>query len=351
MFIKSKIMSLLEASCGYKRERTLRKHHEFVKILTLSNTRAMEEMASATEMLQWFDQDLFSLLDESELTSTQIKHKLPLFGATLVLLPGNHALYSIKMSHCVGDGVTFFHLVKQVSHCMSGLSVSPIDWDNPAKATHEIYPPSFSWRDAEVAYGAPFLVGALKNLLSIRRRQAHMFLLNKHKITAERQRLRDQHGSSSISSNDVITAALCKANQSSDVFVFTENARGVKEGVPRNAAGNFFWEVPVSRKVCSRPEELRNVISSSNLGYYKTNELPLLPFLCGRVGRVTSLASIAENVLYEGVEIMSTVVPVSLMNLIPLDVAIIFRFNAEYWGVLHNFAEFNMTGLLQDAKV
>lgn len=77
------------------------------------------------------------------------------------------AAYSIKMSHAVGDGTTFFQLVSQVSSYMNGRTPSPIDWNNPLKATHEIYPENFSERDYERSYGLPFGWGVAKVWISM----------------------------------------------------------------------------------------------------------------------------------------------------------------------------------------
>ena len=319
--------------------------HEFVQIITAPYTCNFDDM-NATEILQSVSDDFIPLFADCKLTAAQIKNKLPVYSATVVLLPGSsYALYSMEVSHAVGDGVTYFELVKQLSLIMSGASdIAPLQWDNPLKATHEIYPPGFSWRDVEISYGAPFMMGALKNVLTVRNRKAAMFLLNKNDIGTKKRELREKLGQNDISANDIITAALCRANGSSDIFVFTENIRGIVDGVPRNAAGNFFWEVPVAREVCIKPEELRKKVLSE----CKTDALDIMPFLCGRVGRVTSLATIATNVVYGETKIVCTVPFASFIKDIPLDVSVIFRFNRQYWGILHNFANFNMTGMLED---
>jgi hypothetical protein len=76
------------------------------------------------------------------------------------------AAYSIKMSHAVGDGTTFFQLVSQISSYMNGRTPTNIDWDNPIKSTHEIYPENFSERDYTRSYGLPFGWGLFKVSLS-----------------------------------------------------------------------------------------------------------------------------------------------------------------------------------------
>ena len=72
------------------------------------------------------------------------------------------AAYSIKLSHAIGDGTTYFQLVSQISSFMNGRTPSPIDWNNPLKATHEIYPTTFSERDYKRSYGLPFGWGIFK---------------------------------------------------------------------------------------------------------------------------------------------------------------------------------------------
>jgi hypothetical protein len=59
---------------------------------------------------------------------------------------------------------------------------------------------------------------------------------------------------------------------------------------------------------------------------------------------MTSLASITEKVHYEGTEIVFQLPYLSFIKELPLDVAVIFRFNDSYWGVLHNFAKYEISG-------
>ncbi len=336
--------------------------HQFVKYIDAPPDTPNFATMNSTETLDYCVEVLMPLLNNggSELTDKQIKDKLPLFATSIMVLPNNYAFYSVKVSHAVGDGVTFFHIMQEISMLMNGhyhqsnthISISPLEWSNPMKPTHEFFPDAFSPRDVEKSYGLPFLCGLLKNFPTLTSRNQNILLLCKKKVSQKRREYRF-NGTESfncnepISSNDIITAALCEANESSDIFVFTENIRGLKEGIPRNASGNFFWEVPVSRVACAaNPLQVR--LSVANGGYYPTDELPLQPFLCGRVGRLTSLATITHTISYPGTETICQLPFISFLQEIPLDVAIIFRFNNLYWGVLHNFAQFRLTGLLSE---
>lgn len=182
------------------------------------------------------------------------------------------AAYSIKMSHAVGDGTTFFQLVSQISSYMNGRTPAPIDWNNPLKATHEIYPETFSERDYKRSYGLPFGWGLLKvcncnqccqlpacslsnqnifyseqkNIRSLCKRKCKYLLLSKDKIAHKKKELRTMEADvGAISANDIIMSAVCQLCNSSDVFAFDKSVRGIKEGVSKSAAGNFFWEVSI----------------------------------------------------------------------------------------------------------
>jgi hypothetical protein len=335
-------------------------NHSFVNVLQLPADMNIPDFAKLTdsEILDYMQRDIIPLFTKCDLTAAQIKNKSPLFSVELIKLPNNYAVWSMKLSHCLGDGVTFFMLLKEISMLISGQEPPPMDWTVPCKATHELFPPTYSARDVHIAYGPPFIIGAARNVLTQPKRSVSMFLLNKHRISAEKRRIRIRQQSKGIddekcnvSSNDIITSALCEAAHSSDMILFTENVRGRKVSVPYNAAGNFLLEIPVPRKVAVQPDALRQVVQSLDQGYYKhNNELPMQPFVSGRVGRITSMASIATNFAYKGTKSIATLPLSSFLEDIPLDVALIFRYNQDYWGVLHNIASFHPTPLLQDAS-
>jgi hypothetical protein len=333
----------------------LPEHHNFVEVVKAPDSLSIPDFSvmNGSEIMTFLQKDVFLLFPKCELTASQIANKSPLMKVTLMKLSNNYAVWSLQLSHCLGDGVTFFMLLKQISMVLSGgpnASSPPpmLNWNVPAKPTHELFPPAYSARDIHVAYGPPFMLGAARNVLTQQnKRPVRMFLLNKHVISDEKRRLRAAPGCSHVSSNDIITAALCQATHSSDVFIFTENVRGRKVGIPVNAAGNFLLEMSVPRSVAMQPEALREVVQSQ--GYYAANELPVGPFVAGRVGRVTSMASIAESFVYKGTKSLATLPLTSFLEEIPLDVALIFRYNKDYWGVLHNVADFRPTPLLERA--
>lgn len=175
-------------------------------------------------------------------------------------------------------------------------------------------------------------------------RQTNVVLIDKKVVSRKKRQLQQELDSKSLSSNDVI---VCRACDSSDVF--SENARKNNGEMPHTAGGNFLWAIPIPKEADSDPRLLRQTVES--LKYFDTNKVPLKPFLCGRVARITSLASIAAQVIYGGLEQLCMIPMASFVQTIPMDVALIFRFNKQYWGVLHNFPRLNMESALLQSIV
>ena len=347
----------------------------YVKIVDASQSEGTIQKFSKLrqdpiELLNAVKEHGFPVLEDSELTSDQIRRHRPLFATTVVCLPNNYAIYAMKVSHAVGDGVTFMMLLKQLSLLMSGKDVPPIDWGHPQKETHELYPRDFSPHDIECMYGAPFMLGAAQNIIKQEvlkqkssQRTANVLFFDKHKVNNKKKQLRVELDCPDLSANDVITAALCQSGASSDMFVFTENVRGSHKtnsdgGIPHNAAGNFLVEIPVDKQTASNPDLLRRAIveqqeqqnqsDSLKRREAKATKLPAKPFLDGKVARITSLATIPASLVYDGTEQLCTVPYLSFLSKLPLDTAMIFRFNAQYWGVLHNFAMLEPSPLLKE---
>ena len=102
------------------------------------------------------------LLEKATFSTDQIRDGSPLFEAKIMDFGDGYAAYSIKLSHAIGDGTTYFQIVSQISSFMNGHTPSKIDWDNPLRPTHEIYPDNFSERDYQRSYGLPFGWGLVK---------------------------------------------------------------------------------------------------------------------------------------------------------------------------------------------
>ena len=266
-----------------------------------------------------------------------------LTGIEVVNLNDGYACYKITISHCISDGVTYYKLIDQINRIMNHKrdSIYPIDWRDPAIASHEIFPTIYSEKDIQTAYGLPFFLGLLKNMWNIRKQKKTYLVLSKKKIENERKNhsLHDGH----VSANDIITAALCEANVSTDIFAFTKNMRDRH----CHLGGNFHNEIPFSRKASLNPRAFRKIIKEGH--FFKRDELPVRPFLLGKVGRISSLATIQKLIHTQSMDIVCHTMLASYEANIPMDAAFITSMNDENYLVLHNFRDWKITnnGLLQ----
>jgi hypothetical protein len=224
---------------------------------------------------------------------------------------------------------------------MNGNEPPPINWSNPIKSTHEIYPDSFTERDYHRSYGLPFGWGLAKNLRALPLRHCKYLLLSKEKILKIKNEMRsskdeaktddDKTAKARISTNDIVMSAICELNGSSDLFAFDRSIRGIKEGVNIYDAGNFFWEIPFDKAAGTDPTEIRKILLKEAGTFYESNGVPLMPFLNGRVGRITSLATVTHQTTFPGSELLCQFPSASFISELPLDVAVIFKFNSDYW--------------------
>lgn len=157
----------------------------------------------------------------------------------------------------------------------------------------------------------------IKNLRTLFKRKCQYILLSKDKIARKKRSL-------NVSANDIIMSCLCEMCGSSDIFAFDKSVRGIKDGVPKGAAGNFFIEIPFDVENGKDPSAIHKIGKD---GYFGTNSIPLLPFLNGRVGRITSLASITHQANFPGSDVVCQFPSASFIKDLPLDVAVIFRFD------------------------
>jgi hypothetical protein len=83
------------------------KENHDLSLSSTNVTRSSPKNMNCTSDLNFMETNIIPSLDiHCESTGTEICKKLPLFGTHVVLLPNNHACIAIKMSHCLGDGLT-----------------------------------------------------------------------------------------------------------------------------------------------------------------------------------------------------------------------------------------------------
>lgn len=321
---------------------------------------------NCTNALRLIQHDIVPFMNiRCESSGEDIAKKNPLFGAHVLRFPNNTACLAIKMSHCLGDGLTYYHIVDQLMYFLRESNgdrakhappPKVINWNHPMKATFECFPETFSRRDRYTAYGWPFYLGILRNV----RRLVHptykkLMVMRRDKIAqAKQEYLKHCPSGTIISANDLITAGLCQSCESTDIFSFPLNMRGRKEGMmDKMAAGYLCCEIPFARTAALEPMSVREIVTKRQ--YYTTNELPRKPFLRGKNGRLSNFASVrspdmfAENI--SGLQVICHCMPVNFFEIFPIDVCMIFAMDSQHIGVMHNFDKYHDTELLNNMTV
>jgi hypothetical protein len=299
------------------------------------------------DLLQYLDNNISPFIQTLGSVDHLISTSSPLFGVDLIIIGDGYAAYVMKMAHCIGDGVTYYNIMDQIHHVFNqydllsvqretGPTNKIIDWTSPLIASHEIFPESFSYCDIQKSYGLPFFLGLVYNTLFQPRDKKGYFLLCKEKVDIQRKEYGVQYNIH-LSPNDIITAALCEINTSTDIFAFTMDTRN------RHAkllGGNYHCEIPFERVHGSNPRNFRRLLKSGY--YYQPDKIPWLPFLQGRVGRISSLATIQKLVSSDDVRIKCHSMLSSFLENIPMDAAFICEMNNMTYVVLHNFYSYDI---------
>ena len=325
--------------------------HDFFQELHLSKgpLRPMKDL-SEKEILSLMDQQIAPLLQKQKSVFELIQSKSPLFHFHLIHLPETgYACYVMQMSHCIGDGVTYYNIMNEIHHIFNDdpkLPI-PIDWRHESIASHEVFPLRFSRRDKDRAYGFPFFIGILKNVWNMAKDQKIQYIILDKRRVQEMRKSLASNSDAYLSANDVITSALCEANKSSDIFAFTMDMRGLHN---RHLGGNFHNEIPFARKGSTDANRFRKILKRGF--YYDTNRLPLCPFIFGKVGRISNIATVQRLIESEDVKVLCHSMLSAFVDNVPLDTAFICSMNKDQsYVILHNFRDIDLDrGLIRYLK-
>ena len=321
------------------------KGYSFVDVVDARERLPSPSKVNKNNYLDYIDNYIQDLISKPcAPTLRQIENKEPLFRVSVVLLPDEYACVFIGMSHVLGDIVTYTALMDQLSSLHDAHKSRPIKWNNPEQSTHSISSESLSQADKQIMYGLPFVVGVTKNLWTIPHRKHEYLSLSREKINAKRKEFCAE-GGTPLSSNDIVMAALCDANRSSEIFAYT--TRSTKELHSKECqGGNLYVEVPFPRDFGSDPNRFRALFKKGH--YYEKDGLPIKPFLAGRMGRITScVAPLSVHMQFgEGSETICQAPPHEFVHMTPFDSAVIFTQDSDHIGILHNFAEIDKSSEL-----
>jgi len=320
------------------------KGQSFVTVMDKSN--ALPKLPEDTAcQLAYIDKHITPLVGKTDSTLHQIETKSPLFEVKVVLLPDNYACIYSKMSHCIGDFVTYYELLDQISALDKGDTAKPINWDNPLKKDHEIFPEDLSRRDLERLYGIPFILGLATHMPVMPFRKQRVLLLSEDKVKEKKKELKEK-GYKGMTSNSIITAALCDANRSTDIFAMTRSMRGITPGLGLRDGGNLHCEIPFQRCAGRNPLVIQDIVEKGK--YFEPGEVPFWSSVTGKVGRISNCVVPMNHMSFGGCQPICYCPAKSFLDFTPLDTAVIFRVSKGQDAVLHNFQNMKTSGMLND---
>jgi hypothetical protein len=318
--------------------------YDFVDYVTLDNNKVDFKLLSKPDKL-----DFLKTIVEPNVVNLgsgfdQFKSQGPLFKVTVFDIGFENVCIAISMSHSIGDGCTYYNLIKQIDLLMADEEVEELNWGSSERF-------EYSWR--------PYYVGKMEELLTKicmffcfafkyffgAKKRSHSLILSKAKLEHLKLELRgDEH--EFLSSNDIITAALNEADHGVDLNMFVMNARGRIKGYDSKMAGNYEKTIPYDTQTCRDPNQIRTLVK--NKRFFGDWEMFFWSYFIGRLGIITNWSSLTEFFTLDGL-IVECHAPFSdFVTNTPCDLAVIYQFDRDTLAISHNYKNIDMAGIIED---
>jgi len=263
----------------------------------------------------------------------------PLFHAGVVALPDGRAAYCLSLSHAIGDGWTYYRLVRALRRCMQGEPAEALKWDWAERSSVTV-PEHFTardrWRSQELFL--PMLV--LRAVwLAVWGRPMRLGVVNPAGAKALKER-QCAPGTPYLSTNDVLTAAFAGLSTADD-FSWYANMRGrVEDEAALESSGNMERMVTMPRELALDPNRHRSIVNSGNMWHYEKDEVPFLSFLKCSICLYTDWSSLTEYLEPRAdVRVLAHVPRSDFLTKIPVDIGIYFKLNESTNCVAHNISK------------
>ena len=299
-----------------------------------------ENHNSLDESIQFMTDTIVPLVKHQRGTGrSEVKNKSPLFSFTLFTLTGSIICYKMSLSHLIGDASTYYALMDQVNSALKTEPLEPINWDNPFAKTSGILPDQCSERDRYRMTGMPILMCVLRNLPSLPFRKAKCFFFDQKAIDEKKLSLVNRTQHDFLSTNDIIMSALCRMNRTAKLISMAINRRGRTKGVEDRDGGIFIMSPVFDPEAGKDPNVIRQVVKGG--GYFQPDQVPLQPYLQGKVGCVTNWATLTTFLNMRGVKTLCHM-PCPVFFEAPMDGCVIFKVTDDCTAVCCNFPVHNV---------
>ncbi|EOD22876.1 hypothetical protein EMIHUDRAFT_195294 [Emiliania huxleyi CCMP1516] len=207
--------------------------------------------------------------------------KSRLFQVILMRLPNDHVAYVVQLSHILGDGYSYYQLLKAINCAVNGEKMPSLTW----KASPESVPLPSVWSEAE------------KDLLMKRWMSAYVENCNRwapgsldarkgsvHVIEpacvadlkAELKASCTANGVPFLSTNDLITAGLAELCDPKALLIMVANLRERVPEAANGVGGNFERCIHLPAEKATEPTFVRRLLRDSNWLYFGVDGNPRL---------------------------------------------------------------------------
>lgn len=338
---------------------------KFVQVVDLSETLAPNSptnLQNINDKINYINQHVAPLADPAadarpRTVDEEVKGKSPLFHVKLFLLPDQYVCYNVSVSHAISDVATHYMLLEQISSKMNPDKSSSVDtkdtttklkWDNPEHAKNPFYPENFTRRDLSRLCGPVSIMGIIVAFCSHAFRKPRFHALCRNKIETKKKELLRSDENKFLSSNDIVSAAICSLTQSSDIMLLYKDWRGRSNDIAKHDGGNFNRVCPFLVPDGKDPNYIRKIVNNNQESGIAPNGVSLVSILRGRFGSMANWAGSTKFI--EGVKTECHVPCKSMISGCPVDLCWIFHLNDECLGVYENFYARDGGGMMDQIR-
>jgi hypothetical protein len=321
----------------------LYQHEKFLDFISLNNEidiRSLNPSEKLDFLKNVIEPNVVNLKDGF----SQYSNGTQLFKVTVFDLGNECVCVSTSVSHSIADGYTYYNIIKQIDDIMNDRKITEFEWESLLRFNFNIKPYATGLIESIIGEICRFICFAFKWLF-FTTKPNYSLILSQKELDYQKKILKSKDVEF-LSSNDVITSALCESNHDMDVAVFVVNARGRMPEYAKNLGGNFEKTVPFDTKICSDPNYIRRAVSK--LRFFNDWELPYFSYLIGRFGIITNWSTLAQFFTFGGLKVECHAPFHDFVSNTPCDLGVIYRFDENTLAISHNYKNMDMTGIIGD---
>lgn len=268
-------------------------------------------------LLNTIDDECFP---ESPMGADQIQQNLPLFHVYLVELKHGYAAYSLRMSHYLGDVATKNLVENQLwaymqdelqqqdgSHSQGKTSktrVPDIDWKEDTMCSVEEFLEYKTKKHAKNTtlwdrLASPFaMMWPVIYSLLFPYKRIHEIVLSCDKIQEAKDRFSKEPEVSSLTTTDIIWAALARSSVNVKLLLTVMNQRGERSGVfKEQEAGNLMLNRILFGQAAQDPKAVHSSLRMTHEQHFEPGSIPWWPLMTGNFLVVSSWRNLNQRKL------------------------------------------------------